>query len=371
MRIIHILKGKANPNTMNGVNKVVHYLATEQLYLGHKVEVWGITANPNRISHQHLYDLKLFSATKFRFRLSNLLHESLSSLPSNNVIVHLHSVFLPELYAVSCLLKKLNISWVLSPHSGYNSTSMQKNKWAKLLYMQFFECKVIKYAKKIQALGCSEVVDINKLGINKNVILIPNGQSPIDAHKIKVTKKQNDMIFGFCGRLATKHKGLDLLIEGFSQYKSQGGNGELWLIGDGPDKSKLIAQANQLEYGKDIKFLGKMFGDLKLHTLLQIDVFVHTSRWEGMPMSVLEAFALGKPVLVSKETNMADCINTYKNGIVLNKNTPDDIACCLFKFKELKDSDNIYSLGNNSKLAIEESLNWQIVASLVVSNLYS
>jgi hypothetical protein len=42
MRIVHILKGKANPDTPNGVNRVVHWMAASELRLGHEVEVWGL-----------------------------------------------------------------------------------------------------------------------------------------------------------------------------------------------------------------------------------------------------------------------------------------------------------------------------------------
>ena len=46
MEIIHLILGKANPNRMNGVNKVVHELATTQVEKGISAEVWGITDNP-------------------------------------------------------------------------------------------------------------------------------------------------------------------------------------------------------------------------------------------------------------------------------------------------------------------------------------
>ena len=42
MKIIHLVLGKANPERMNGVNKVVHQLAKTQATLGQKVSVWGI-----------------------------------------------------------------------------------------------------------------------------------------------------------------------------------------------------------------------------------------------------------------------------------------------------------------------------------------
>ena len=46
MEIIHLILGKANPERMNGVNKVVHEMATNQVQRGYLVQVWGITPKP-------------------------------------------------------------------------------------------------------------------------------------------------------------------------------------------------------------------------------------------------------------------------------------------------------------------------------------
>jgi hypothetical protein len=43
MEIIHIVLGKANPDRMNGVNKVVYQLATKQVEFGENVAVWGLS----------------------------------------------------------------------------------------------------------------------------------------------------------------------------------------------------------------------------------------------------------------------------------------------------------------------------------------
>ena len=58
-RIIHILPGKANPNTQNGVNKVVDALATEQTRLGLNVCVMGVASNTEK-RHNPIYGYQLF-----------------------------------------------------------------------------------------------------------------------------------------------------------------------------------------------------------------------------------------------------------------------------------------------------------------------
>ncbi|HNP97896.1 MAG TPA: glycosyltransferase, partial [Bacteroidia bacterium] len=70
---------------------------------------------------------------------------------------------------------------------------------------------------------------------------------------------------------------------------------------------------------------GACFGEEKLNLIANMDVFLHPSRNEGLPMSVLEASALKVPCIVSEETNMASYIREYDAGIALPANTPWDI----------------------------------------------
>ena len=64
MEIIHSILGKANPNRMNGVNKVVHELATIQVEKGISAEVWGITEQSCTRLPSRIFKTRLFKASK-------------------------------------------------------------------------------------------------------------------------------------------------------------------------------------------------------------------------------------------------------------------------------------------------------------------
>ena len=66
-KIIHLVKGRADPSSSNGVNGVVHTLATIQQKKSFDVEVWGITENTHLTKHEHIYPLHLFKPTIFPF----------------------------------------------------------------------------------------------------------------------------------------------------------------------------------------------------------------------------------------------------------------------------------------------------------------
>src|ERR1035438_9937550 len=70
MKIVHILQGKAKPDSLSGVNKIVHWMATSQVRLGHDVEVWGLAVSMTLPPHPREYDLRLFPMTTLRVTLS-------------------------------------------------------------------------------------------------------------------------------------------------------------------------------------------------------------------------------------------------------------------------------------------------------------
>ena len=77
-------------------------------------------------------------------------------------------------------------------------------------------------------------------------------------------------------------------------------------------------------------------GEEVLRCLLACDVFVHTSRSEGMPMAVLEAMAMGRPCLVTPGTNMADVV--CEGGGWQCQPDPDSIAESLKDIYQQRDS---------------------------------
>ena len=76
MKIIHLILGKANPERMNGVNKVVHALATQQHRAGADVAVWGITADLSDNYPAREFATRLFLAKRNPFGLAAELREA-------------------------------------------------------------------------------------------------------------------------------------------------------------------------------------------------------------------------------------------------------------------------------------------------------
>ena len=60
MEIVHLILGKANPNRMNGVNKVVYQLASRQSLSKRDVSIWGITKDLNHNYGERPFQTLLF-----------------------------------------------------------------------------------------------------------------------------------------------------------------------------------------------------------------------------------------------------------------------------------------------------------------------
>src|SRR5690606_22340493 len=155
MKIVHIVLGKANPERMNGVNKVVHQLAMTMQQKALDVEVWGITRTPEAQTPKRSYPLHLFAGSGRNFALDPRLQESIEALPED-CCVHFHGVFIPAFHTIARLLKKQNIPWVVTPHGAYDPHSIKRNYWTKLAYHCLCDAWVLRNAYAVQAITAHE-----------------------------------------------------------------------------------------------------------------------------------------------------------------------------------------------------------------------
>jgi len=365
MKIIHLVLGKANPKRMNGVNKVVHQLATTQTELGQEVSVWGIA---NDLIHN--YPERNFETVLFQQHRNKTLCPKLKASikeVAKNVVVHIHGAFILEFYQVARLLKREGIAYVFTPHGSFSKAALEQNKWAKKVYFHLLEKWVIKHAKATQLLGVNEFDQLGRMMKEGNKQLIPNGMDLTQLPTDLTPKKKEELTFGFCGRLDTYHKGLDLMLEGFQQFLAEGGNAKLELIGDGKDRPALEKLVIKLGIQEHVVFHGALFGLKKFHTLHQFDVFLHTSRMEGFPMAVLEAAALSIPCVTSEATNINSYIRQHNAGIALPNNTPICIASAMSLCAEFHQCNQLDYKGKNARAMVVSAFDWKNIAKKLIS----
>ena len=89
----------------------------------------------------------------------------------------------------------------------------------------------------------------------------------------------------------------ETLLKAFDIVYEDLKNTELWIVGDGPLLKELKILTSKLGIKKSVKFFGWVQDSEKL--LQKCDVFVLSSKWEGFPLSILEAMCVGLPVIAS------------------------------------------------------------------------
>jgi len=127
----------------------------------------------------------------------------------------------------------------------------------------------------------------------------------------------------FLGRLHPK-KGCDLAIEAVAAVSKR--NPHISLVMGGPDqigwKEKLADRAQQLGINSRIVFTGMLDGELKQSALMNADALILPSHQENFGMAVVEAMAMGVPVLISDRINISSDIAVDRAGYVAT----DDLA---------------------------------------------
>lgn len=369
MGIVHIILGKANPEKMNGVNKVVYNLATQQAEKSGKVEVWGIAENTEINYPERNFKTKVFQKSKNPFSIpQNLKKEILNA--DQNTIFHLHGGWIPVYYSLSEFLKKHQRRFVITPHGAYNTIAMNKNKWVKKIYFRFCEKKVIGNASKIHCIGESEVEGLQSIFPTDKTVLITYGFDKI-VNSFPEKVHDSTILFGFIGRLDIFTKGLDILMDSFSDFIKEIPDAKLWIIGDSNEKHQLQQKIKDLQLEKKVELLGSKFGDEKNSLLNQMDVFVHPSRNEGLPVSVIEAANFGKPCIVTKNTNIGYLIDEYVAGITIPY---PDRELLLQAMREMytiwKDKNRYDTTSQNALKMLEKAFNWEHIITEMNSRLY-
>jgi glycosyltransferase involved in cell wall biosynthesis len=111
------------------------------------------------------------------------------------------------------------------------------------------------------------------------------------------TAADRQVRFLFAGRLVG-WKGVDILLDAFAHVTTQV-PAQLEIIGDGPERARLQAQAARLEVADNVSFRGWLEPQDCASRMRACDVFVSASLQEAGGIAVLEAMACGRPVIAS------------------------------------------------------------------------
>jgi glycosyltransferase involved in cell wall biosynthesis len=122
------------------------------------------------------------------------------------------------------------------------------------------------------------------------------------------------LVIGAVGRLSPE-KGFDTLIRVADSLLTDGTDLELWIIGEGSERSRLQGLIDGLGRGDRIKLLGYRADTISLYEAM--DIFVLSSLREGLPNVVLEAMAMNVPVVATRVAGVPRLLVHDQDGLLL------------------------------------------------------
>lgn len=309
-KIIQI--GCAAAESASGVAKTIHAYCLHLPRKGWEVENWTFDPSVPR----PVLDLHDGSVPHWRLPTGPLggaflcrdTSRWISSRRAEIGLLHLHSVFTPSNNALALF----GVPFCVTPNGGWQPrVLLGRGKICKLIWLIAQENLLWRKAFFVGAVSRMEMLNLQKLPGIKRVVYTPNG---VDIAPGNYRSKGPWL---FLGRLAVAQKGIDQMIEGYALLKGRGRHPpKLLLAGpnfrDGVERIHRLIQVRGLQ--KDVLLLGEVFGEKKADLFKQSSLFIHTSRWEGIPHSILEALAHGLPCLLTAETNLGEEILQAKAG---------------------------------------------------------
>lgn len=338
------------PELVNAQNNIKNVNAALVLSRGNKPKKW----DPN------------FSVFEYKKDFNSLSIVDLPYPYNKPDLVVFHSTYIPIHAKFAKKLNKRGIPFIIVPRGGMTKGSQNIKKIKKKIANILFFNKMVRNAISIHCLTNGEQEDTEFW--NKKMFVVGNGMNL--PSKIEKEKKEKDEFkFIFIGRLDIYHKGLDILIKACSvvseKLKKENSVIEIY----GPDQNGSFRALNNLikkhKLEEIVKVFPPVFDEQKIKILNNTDVFLHTSRFEGHPMSVLEALSYGIPCLLTPGTNISSEVEMAGAGWEVEFSV-EDVASGLRRV--LQNKENIKTMSLNAIKLIENKYAWDKIAKDTVKH---
>jgi len=269
---------------------------------------------------------------------------------------------------------------VVAPHGSLDSWALRNSRWKKRVAAWVFKDEQLRRATCLRALCDAEVDSIRAYGLRQRVEVVPNG---VDLPEMRNGECEMGNVgrkrLVFLGRIHPK-KGLVGALRAWANLKCEMGEAkfsewELVVAGwdQGGHEGELrelckelglrIADRGKLRTdGVDVVFCGPVFGEEKEELLRGANAFVLPSFSEGLPMSVLEAWAYGLPVVMTPECNLPEGFASGAALEIRNSEMGNSKWEGLRGLIEMTDSDR-REMGMRGRRLVEERFTWPKVAA--------
>jgi L-malate glycosyltransferase len=285
------------------------------LYIGNKLAVHGNTTTSIETlgSFLEFEGYHLTYASSKKNKIARLLHMILVTLKSykktDYVLIDVYSTQ-NFWYAViiSQLCRLLNLKYIAKLHGGDLPNRLNKSP---------FLCNLIfKNAYKITA-PSQYLITAFQPKYHSNLIYIPN---TLEIAKYEFLKREFNQPTLLWVRSFSKIYNPKMAIKVFSELKKDFPKAQLCMVG--PDKENLIEECEALakSLNVEVTFTGKLSKEEWIELAKNYTVFINTTHFDNTPISVIEAMALGLPVVSTNVGGIPFLLENKKNALLVNDN---------------------------------------------------
>ena len=189
----------------------------------------------------------------------------------------------------------------------------------------------LKYA--LAARACDWIVGICDATTNnvKSIHSVParkitrvyNGAAPLERVAEAGRPPKTGFTLIYVGRLEPV-KNHHLLLSAFRAALTSRPDLRLWMVGDGSERQSLESLAAQLGVDGQVTFWGQQLDVAPF--ISAADAFIMSSKSEGLPISLLQAFSIGMPTIVTDVGGMAEVVRLAQAGLTVSATDPAEMA---------------------------------------------
>ena len=385
MKFTHLTQAVSTSG--GGISEVVRALSMAQQDAGDQPRVLSVEDDGEAIGPWPEGSPELLSAFHFPgMILLPDLDERLDQIDPE--VLHTHGIWTYLSIGVPRWARKHKRPYIVSPHGMLDAWALDNSKLKKKVAAALYERRHLRGAACLHALCQSEADSIRQFGLKNPIATIPNGIEIPEGRDLSSRYQAEKKIMLFLGRLHPK-KGLEnalraWAVAGTSSASAsdqnpwqfviagwdQGGHEielkqlceELGLsFADIPAKQFLSLEANSSHLTSfSVVFVGPLFGELKAQLLERANAFILPSFSEGLPMSILEAWAYELPVVMTDYCNLPE--GFAADAAIHIDAEVESMSAGMIKMIECSD-DELKTMGGNGLNLVKEKFTWPTIAS--------
>jgi len=298
-------------------------------------------------------------------------------------IVHTHGIWMYPSVVTSAWHRKTKRPYLISPHGMLDEWALKNSPWKKAVARIAYENGHLRNAACLRALCESEARSMRALGLRNPICIIANGIDLPESREQKASTlrstaedgesrnapwagqvESHRKVLFYLGRLHPK-KNLLNLLDAWAETQRNFKLAKDWALviagwDQGAHKTELRQRIADCGIGASVLMCGALYNAAKASAYNNADAFILPSLSEGLPMVVLEAWAFGKPVLMTPECNLPEGFAT-ESALRIGTSV-EHIAAGLDTLFAMSDSDRT-GMGERGRQLVAEKFTWPRIAA--------